>query len=224
MMKIFLDPISTTSRPVLLFLAEHEIAADVVTVSLFDQAHLAPQYAALNPNKCVPTLQDGDFVLAECSSILKYLADKFGSPAYPRDLQARARVNETMDWFNTGFYRDFGYGVVYQQAFPQYRFANPATQTEVIARSEERAAAWFDVLNDHRLEGRDFLCGRDVTIADYLGAAYVSIADWAGYDLGRYSNVVRWMNRMRKRPSWQQTHEPWNALTASIRPQLLKSA
>jgi glutathione S-transferase len=223
-MKVHLDPISTTSRPVLLFLAEHDVPADVVVVSLFEQAHLAPQYAALNPNKCVPTLEDGDFVLAESSAILKYLADKIGSPAYPTELKARARVNEAMDWLSTGFYRDFGYGVVYQQAFPHCRFENALTQAQVVARSEERAATWFDVLNAHRLKDRKFLCGTDVTIADYLGAAYVSIADWIGYDLGRYPNVVRWLNHMRQRPSWQETHGPWNALTASMRPQVLKSA
>jgi glutathione S-transferase len=223
-MKVYLDPISTTSRPLLLFLAEHDIPAEVVRVGLFQGEHLTPQYAALNPNKCVPVLQDGDFVLTESSAILKYLADKLGSPAYPRDLKERARVNEAMDWLNTGFYRDFGYGVVYQQAFPQYHFANPVTQANVVARSEERAAAWFGILNDHRLQGGDFLCGSDLTIADYLGAGYASIAEWVGYDLSRYPNVTRWLDRMRERPSWRQTHDAWDALTASLRPQLLKSA
>jgi hypothetical protein len=56
-----------------------------------------------------PWLEDDDFHLTESSAILKYLADKIGSPAYPKDLKARAKVNEVMDWINTNFYRDWGY-------------------------------------------------------------------------------------------------------------------
>ena len=66
-------------------------------------------------------LEDGDFRLTESSAILKYLADKVDSPAYPKDLKKRARVNEMMDWLNTGFYRDFGYGLVYPQIFPHHK-------------------------------------------------------------------------------------------------------
>ena len=49
-----------------------------------------------------------DFRLTESSAILKYLAEQINSPAYPKDLKQRAKVNEIMDWFNTKFYRDWG--------------------------------------------------------------------------------------------------------------------
>ncbi len=32
-----------------------------------------------------------------------------------------SRVNEMMDWLHTGFYRDFGYGLVYPQVFQHHR-------------------------------------------------------------------------------------------------------
>ena len=54
-------------------------------------------FSAINPNQAVPVLQDGEFRLTESSAILKYLADRVGSPSYPRKLQMRARVNEAMD-------------------------------------------------------------------------------------------------------------------------------
>ena len=223
-MQLYADPISTTSRPILLFLAEHPAAVDFVTVSLMEGGHQKPEYAVLNPNKCVPTLADGDFVLTESSAILKYLADRTGSAAYPGELHARARVNQLMDWFNTGFYRDFGYGVVYPQTLPNYRNENPVTQADVIKAGEERARRWLAVLNDNWLAEGPFLTGSEVTIADYLGASYVTIADWIGYDLSDYPKVTAWIEAMRARPSWGETHAAFDGLVAYMRSQQLQPA
>lgn len=215
-MKLYCDPISTTSRPILLFLAEHPLPVAVETVSLFAGQHQAPEYAAINPNQAVPTLVDDGFVLTEASAILKHLADSVGE-AYPKAPQARARVNQLMDWFNTGLYRDFGYNYVYPQVLPDYRFENPATQADVLARGEARGARWLSILDTYWLSGAGFLCGDEPTIADFLGASYVTLADWVGYDLSAYPNVTRWLRAIRARPSWDQVHGPWNALVAQLR-------
>ena len=99
----------------------------------------------------MPVLEDGDFRLTECSAILKYLADKVGSPAYPKDLQKRARVNELMDWLNTGFYRDFGYGPSIRRSFRTTSGRSDEAQaatlewgkekTQVLARGPRREPA-----------------------------------------------------------------------------------
>jgi glutathione S-transferase len=219
-MKLYANPISTTSLPILLFLAEHDAPVEVVILELQDGEHLSTEYAAINPNKAVPTFQDGSFVLTECSAILKYLAENVSSPSYPRDRRARARVHEAMDWFNTGFYRDLGYGVVYPQIVPaQHGFANPKTQTDVIRRGRQRSAASFSILNDHWLNNSDFLFGDELTLADYLGSCFVAIGEWVDFDIGNYPNVMRWMARMKARPSWAATHGPWNAFVAELRAQ-----
>jgi glutathione S-transferase len=112
-MRIYIDHFSTVSLPVLMFLAEHDLQAEVITVSLLKGEQLTPEYAAINPSKAVPTMQHGEFILTESSAILKYVAEAVSSATYPSDMKARARVNELMDWFNTGLFREFGYGVVY---------------------------------------------------------------------------------------------------------------
>ncbi len=221
-MKVYLDPISTTSRPILLFLAESGTPAEIVKVDLFQGEHKKPEYAKINPNQCVPTLDDDGFLLTESSAILKYLAEKARSPLYPQDLKARARVNEVMDWFNTHFYRDLGYGVVYPQTVPGAGFANATTQSDVVSRAKEQTEARFKILNDHFLAKNKFLCGPEPTIADYLGAAYVSITDWVDLDISRYPNVARWMKDMKARPSWEKVNGPWNGLVTYIRSQRSK--
>lgn len=56
-------------------------------------------YLAKNPNGLVPVLIDGDFVLWESNSICRYLAVKAGATQLlPADLQARAQVEQWMDW------------------------------------------------------------------------------------------------------------------------------
>src|SRR6185369_14696137 len=105
-MKLYYHPVSTTSRPIVLFAAESSVPLDYQVVDLFSGEQYKPEYSAVNPSHQVPVLEDGDFRLTESSAILKYLAEKTRSPAYPSDLRKRARVNERMDWLNTGFYRD----------------------------------------------------------------------------------------------------------------------
>ena len=77
-------------------------------------------------------LDDDGFLLTESSAILKYLADKTGSSTYPKELKERARVNELMDWFNTGFYRNLGYNFIYPQILPKFKRKDPNAQAETL--------------------------------------------------------------------------------------------
>src|SRR5947209_14575720 len=166
-MKLYYHPVSTTSRPVVLFASEANIALDYELVDLFTGAHHQPAYATVNPNRQVPVLDDDGFVLTESSAILKYLAEKAGSPAYPSDLRKRARVNERMDWFNTGFYRDFSYGFLYPQIFPFMKRPDDKVQAGTVAWGKDKALGWLKVLDEGLIGPRSaFLCGDDITIAD----------------------------------------------------------
>jgi len=57
-----------------------------------------PEYAALNPMQKVPTLVDGDTVVWQSNTILRYLANKTRSPLYPADSAQRSHVERWMDW------------------------------------------------------------------------------------------------------------------------------
>ena len=83
-MKLYMHPVSMTSRPVRLFIAENGIEVDEQVVDLMTGEHYQEPFASLNPNRLVPVLEDGDLRLTESSAILKYLADKSTCPATPR--------------------------------------------------------------------------------------------------------------------------------------------
>ena len=144
-MKLYYDSISTTCRPILLFAEESRLQIEYQLVSLMAGEHLAPGYA----NCQVPLLEDEGFRLSESSAILKYLADKLGSPYYPTDLRERGRVNEMMDWFNTGLYRDLGYGLVDPQLLPHHKRSSDAAQLSTLAWGREHARAWLKILDEN---------------------------------------------------------------------------
>ena len=151
----------------------------------------------------MPVLEDGDFSLTESSAIVKYIAEKIGSPAYPVDLQARGRVNEMMDWFNANFYKDFGYSFIYPQLYPHHKRANDAEQAGAISWGKQKALHWLKIL-DERLIGpqNNYLCGDTITLADYQGAEIISLGDLIRCEYPNLPNVSRWMNTMRSLPSW----------------------
>lgn len=210
-MKLYYHPASTTSRPLVMFIEDNAIPAELQVVDLFSGEHLKQPYAQINPNCLVPVLEDGDFRLTESSAILKYLADTIDSPAYPKDLRQRARVNEMMDWINTQLNRELAYGVVYAQVFPSHRRPSEESQRVTVAWSQERAKRWLGVL-DQELLGADkvYLCGSRITIADYYGASFVHLAEVIGSDLSAYPNVKRWLDRMKARPTWLKVYSAIN--------------
>lgn len=57
-----------------------------------------PEYLAMNPNGRVPVVIDGDFVMWESNSIIRYLARQSKSDLYPSDFKARQTVERWMDW------------------------------------------------------------------------------------------------------------------------------
>ncbi|MFK4622896.1 glutathione S-transferase [Bradyrhizobium diazoefficiens] len=58
------------------------------------------EYLAMNPNARIPTLVEGDFVLWESNSIMRYLclAHGRGTPIYPDAPKQRASVDRWLDW------------------------------------------------------------------------------------------------------------------------------
>lgn len=218
-MKLYAHPASTTSRPVMQFMADNRIDHQLQVVDIFKGEQYGEAYSRLNPNHMVPMLEDGDFRLTESAAILRYLAEKIGSPAYPSDLKARARINETLDWFNSNFYRDWGYGLIYPQIFPHLKRADAAVQAGTVAWGCDKSKAWLQLLNDHWLGSKPYLCGSDITIADYFGFALTTAGELIHCDFAGYPNVARWLAALKKRPSYATVYEVFNGFVGSTKDQ-----
>ena len=217
-MRLYYHPASTTSRVVQQFAEDQGIDLEYKVVDLFTGEHVKPEFAQINPNCLVPVLEDGDFRLTECSAILKYLAEKMESPAYPKDLKQRARVNEMMDWFNSNIYKDFGYGLVYPQTFPQHKRSSDAVQAGTLEWGKQKTQAWLKILDQDLIgPNKQYLCGDKITLADYMGAEMIYMGSIVGCGFSAYPNIQRWLKNMQALKSWPRVHETVDGFAASLK-------
>jgi len=158
--------------------------------------------------------------LTESSAIIKYLADQSGSPAYPKDLKERARVHEMMDWLNSNFYKDFGYGVIYPQLFPHHRRPGDGVQAATLDWGKQKSQSWLRIL-DEKLLGPDrrYLCGDRITLADYMGAEMIALGGVIGCRYSAYPNIERWLATMKSLKSWPKVHEAIDGFAGSLKDQ-----
>ncbi len=219
-MKLYYHPGSTTSRVVTQYAAYDGVEMDMQVVDLFTGEQYKPTYASLNPSCMVPMLDDDGFRLTECSTIVRYLAEKRGSPAYPKGLRERARVHEMLDWFNTNLYRDLAYNLVYPQIFSFMKKRSDEAQQATLAAGKDKSQFWLKVLDQHLIgPGKPYVCGDAITVADFLGAEMIGAAEAIGTDFSDRPNIARWMSNMKAIPSWRQVHEAADGFAASLKGQ-----
>ncbi len=126
-----------------------------------------PEYGALNPNRLVPVIEDGDAVVWESNAIVRYLAARYGADGlWPADPARRAQADMWMDWMITSLQPDMTvvfWGLV--RTPPEQR------DTARIESAAERLGRIFAILDDH-LAGHPFVAGDDLTMGDIpVGAA-----------------------------------------------------
>jgi glutathione S-transferase len=216
-MKLYYDPISTSSRIVTFFLHDQAIPFDEEIVALAAGDHRTPAYLALNPDGQVPLLVGDDgFRLTQSSVIIRHLAAERGLAVYPSDPEARARVDEAISWFQTNFH-------VFHCALLSYTYILPsltALDPEVLAvmRGIGRAGSdrYLKVLDTHMIGDRPFVCGSAITLADYVGVAQVLLGAFAGLDFAAFPNVRRWLQTLRERPGWPLAYAGFEGALAAF--------
>jgi glutathione S-transferase len=125
-----------------------------------------------------------------------------------------------MDWLNTQFYREYGYGFIYPQIFPNNKRPTDAAQKACLEWSKERAQNWMKLLDQHWIGPQNqYLCGNSITIADYLGAGFVSLGEIIRMDFASYPNVKRWLGNMKKLKSWPSVNEVFYGFQGMVKDQ-----
>ena len=64
---------------------------------------------------------------------------------------------------------------------------------------------------------KPYLCGDQITIADYLGAGFVSLGEIIRMDFGNYPNIRRWLGHMKKLKSWNKVNEVFYGFAGAMK-------
>lgn len=158
-----------------------------------------PTVLAMNPNGLVPIIDDGGTVVWESHAILRYLAARYGSGRFwSDDASERSQWDRWLDWARA-FQEDFLNGVFWGL----YRTPEAQRDRRAIERSTARAGEHLQLL-DRVLEGRDFLLGDELTLADIPAGALLYRCFELAIARPKTPNVEAWYARLRARPAYQR--------------------
>jgi glutathione S-transferase len=179
-LRLYRIPFSTNVERVELALAHKGVDVEHVDVDPADRSEVV----RVSGQDLVPVLVDGDRVLSDSPVILEYLEERFPEPPlYPSEPARRAEVRLFLDWFNLLWKRPPNLIVAEE--------GKPEPDRERIAELEGRIAGSLTVFED-LLDGRDFLFGHELSVADVTAFPFLKYAVlWTEGDPDRFHEVLR---------------------------------
>jgi glutathione S-transferase len=196
---------SVNVQKVLWCLRELDLAYERIDAGMAFGKNNEPAYLAMNPNGRVPTLVDGDFVLWESNSVMRYLCTAYGqgAPIYPQAPQQRAAVDRWLDWTLSTLQP------VDRPVFWALVRTPPEKRDMVAVQKDADAEAVQWRIVDAHLATRNFIEGDHLTIADIALGAYAR--RWLGVEgiaKPKLANLDRWFAQFAARPGFAQFIAP----------------
>ena len=156
-----------------------------VPVDIMKGEARTPEFLAMNDMGQVPVVElDDGRHLAQSNAILRYLAR--GTALLPEDAYHQAKIDELLFWEQ---YSHEPYIAVCR--FQMVYLGKPADALD--PAKVERGNAALDFM-EHRLNGRTFLVGDSISIADIALLAYTRLAREGGFDLSKRPMVSAWIS------------------------------
>lgn len=155
-----------------------------------------PEFKALNPNSRVPVLLDGELVLWESNTIVRYLCARYGEASLlGADPAERAAIEMWMDWQLGNIPRP-------QRTIMDDQVIAPGSVEPGALRSAIAALTDLMAILDAAVAG-PFLKGDVLTAADFaLGPV---VHRWFALDIPRpaFSRLERYRDMLAGRPAYQ---------------------
>lgn len=187
-----------------MFLEETGLAYRIKPVNIGKGDQFEPAFLKISPNNRMPAIVDMEPVdggepisVFESGAILQYLAEKTGR-LLPKDLRGRTTV---MEWL---FWQVGGLGPMLGQNHHFNRYA-PEKIPYAIDRYVRETRRLYGVL-DKRLEGRDFIAGKEYSIADIAAYPWTVSHENQSIDLADFPHVKRWFERIGDREATRKAY------------------
>ena len=155
-----------------------------------------PEYKALNPNGKVPTLIDGDVVIWESNTILRYLAATYAPGLTGATPAERSEVERWMDWLLASI------NPLYLTMFKDAKKPADERVSDFEAQAKELAALLG--LAEAHLAGKSFFALGRLTLADIALAPIVKRCLAFPLDLPALANLKAWLAAIEARPAFSQ--------------------
>ena len=200
-MKLY-QGIGPNSYRVRIFMAEKGIELPLVNVDLTQWEHRKPEFLALNSLGQIPVLVlDDGTVITESVAICRYLEELHPvPPLFGADAVSRGTIEMWNRRIELQVFGTIGNVALHSEPLFKDRLVQFPAFGETQRKAVPEKWAWLDrEMND----GRTFIAGEAFSVADITGA----VASWLGEFFGMeipasLSNVQRWKERVRSRPSW----------------------
>lgn len=203
MLTIHAFPSSPRGFKVLSFANHIAIPYEFKLVDLTKGEQTQPGYVAINPNKRMPSLTDGDFTLWESNAILVYLATlKPDAGFLPADPKGHADVLRWMFWESCSF--DPACAILIFENFVKGFFGRGAPDPAEVEKGTAQFNKFAGVLDAH-LSGRKWVCGDSLTIADFSLAAPLTMTEGGKLPVEPFGEIKRWYAQMAALPAWAKT-------------------
>ena len=171
-----------------------------VFVDFFNGETRTPAFRALNEMGEVPVLVEGDTVLSQSGVILDYISSKSGKLG-GKSAAERREVLRWMFWDNHKFSTQIGLA-----RFLNNFVAEDKRPAGVIAFVQGRLKTAYTVLNNH-LEGRNWIAGPALSIADLSCCGYLYYPEPYGFDRKDWPNIDAWLDRISALPGWKHPYD-----------------
>ena len=192
MIKLYDFELSGSCYKVRLLLNILKVSCERIPVDFVGKEHKTECFLKLNPLGEIPVMEDGDVRLRDAQSILVYIARQYdrSNTWFPDAPESMGRI---MQWLSFGGNELMAAAGARLVKMLNYPFDLPVLQA--------RATAALRILEAH-LSDREFLELGHPTIGDIACFPYVAMAGEAGIELKPYSNILRWIDRVRQIPGF----------------------
>lgn len=155
-------------------------------------------FAAMNPMRLIPVIDDGGFLLWESNAIVRYLADTYGRGTLaPQDRQSSAVADQWMDWTATSIQPD----IITTLFWGLIRTTAAQRNGPAMATAAKRAGERLAILDAH-LQDRAYVGGTALSMADIpIGSLMFR---YFTLPIARPSlpHVEAWYHRLAARPAY----------------------
>ncbi len=159
-----------------------------------------PSFLKMNPHGRVPVIDDGGLVVWESNAILRYLAARYGQGRFwSEDPGRRAAADQWIEWTQTALQPQFMNAVFW--GF--YRTPESQRNWPRIREATQACAGHMRML-DRLLDGRDYLLGDELGLADIPAGTILYRYFRLDIERPEVPNVEAWRARLEARPAYRE--------------------